>query len=111
MFPSAVILEIRRLLDEGELSRRAIAAKIGVSRGLVNNVANGQRGLRRHKSALARLSPEQLLGTPARCRHCGGLVYQPCLLCRARTYKWRVAQIRRSASLELVARTESRCVA
>ena len=30
-----VVLEIRRLLDESELSQRAIARQLGVSRGVV----------------------------------------------------------------------------
>ena len=87
MFPNAVILEIRSLLDEGEFSHRAIAEKVGVSRGVVNNIAGGRRGLRSHQTEQVRLSRDHGLGTPVRCRRCGGLVYEPCLLCRARKHR------------------------
>jgi hypothetical protein len=101
MFPNAVILEIRNLLDEGELSHRAIAEKVGVSRGVVDNIAGGRRALRDHQSACVRLSREHGLGTPVRCRKCGGLVYEPCLLCRAREHQRIVLEIRRAVRSQL----------
>ena len=39
------VLEVKELLDKGTLSRRAIARLTGVSRGSVNAIANGERGL------------------------------------------------------------------
>jgi transcriptional regulator with XRE-family HTH domain len=99
MFPPAVILEIRRLLDEGDLSHRAIAEQMGVSRGVVNNIARGRRGPRVHKNSSTCPSALHVLNTPARCRKCGGLVYQPCLLCRTRAYQRLVNRPRRPPPL------------
>jgi hypothetical protein len=81
MLPDALILEIRRLLDEGQLTHRLIAAKVGVSRGLVTNISRGRRNLR--------MNGEGKFSIPARCRHCGGMVYKPCVLCRTRAYQLR----------------------
>jgi hypothetical protein len=97
MFPNAVILEIRSLLDEGELSHRAIAEMVGVSRGVVDNIADGRRGLRYHKDDRVRQSHDQIQRIPRRCRCCGGLVFEPCLLCRTRSYQQRIQEIRRHA--------------
>ncbi len=97
MFPNAVILQIRSLLDEGELSHRAIAEKLGVSRGVVNNIAGGRRGLRSLKDDRVRQSREHFQSLPKRCRCCGGLVFGPCLLCRARDYQRRIQAVRRQA--------------
>lgn len=87
MYPNAVILEVRGLLEEGSLSHRAIASQLGVSRGVVDNIAAGRRGLRCHGDARPRNSREHALGTPSRCPHCGGLVYGACLLCQARSHQ------------------------
>lgn len=97
MYSNAVILEIRQLLDEGELSHRAIAARLHISRGVVTNIAAGRRSLRTRQTEHVRLSRDHSLGTPARCRHCGGLVYEPCLLCRTRNYQRRIQEVRRHA--------------
>ncbi len=83
MLQKEKVLEVKRLLDEGCLSRRAIAEQTGVSRGSVNAIANGDRGL--HGAG-----PEEVLQFPfrstvaKRCPGCGGLVYMPCVLCEAR---------------------------
>ena len=97
MFPNAVILEIRSLLDEGELSHRAIAEKVGVSRGVVDNIAGGRRNLRKHHEDRLRQSREHFQCIPKRCRCCGGLVFEPCLLCRTRNYQQRIHESRRHA--------------
>jgi hypothetical protein len=83
MYTLAVVDEIRRLLDQGELSQRAIARRLGVSRKVVAAVAAG----RRRSSEPVAPQPPKLVATevlPVRCRGCGGLVYPPCRLCRAR---------------------------
>ncbi|QEG37137.1 helix-turn-helix domain-containing protein [Bythopirellula goksoeyrii] len=82
------VLEIRRLLDAGQLSQRRIALKLGVSRGVVNSIANGRRGLHGRESCVSysRDAPEVVAH---RCRGCGAMVYMPCLLCRARQYRLR----------------------
>lgn len=83
------VLEVKRLLDEGGLSRRAIARRTGVSRGSVNAIANGERGL-------FAFDPKDLDGpvreaVATRCPGCGGLVYMPCVLCEARAHLGRAA--------------------
>lgn len=85
MLQKEKVLEVKRLLDDGDLSRRAIAEQTGVSRGSVNAIANGERGL--HGA-----EPDDLIEIPfrstvaERCRGCGGLVYMPCVLCQARVH-------------------------
>lgn len=79
------VLEIRRLLDEGRLSQRKIAVRLGVSRSTVGLIATGQRPLV-GREASSDPSPwdyysDQL---PSRCPECGGMVFKPCVLCRAR---------------------------
>lgn len=92
------VLEVKRLLDEGQLSRRAIAAQTAVSRGSVNAIANGERGLHGRlpdddpDDGLPRLST-----VPQRCPGCGGFVFMPCVLCEARVYTERSADPRRVA--------------
>ena len=88
MLSDEVVLEIRRLLDEGNLSWRAIGERIGVSRTMVGHVAKGRR---RPKSLVA----EGKTQLPSRCRKCGGMVYKPCRLCRVRSYQRVTAQIQR----------------
>jgi hypothetical protein len=87
MLSDSVVSEIHRLLSEGRLSRRAIARQIGVSRGSVNLIANGRREAREDQPADKRR--RQKRGLARRCRQCGGRVYLPCLLCRARAYQRR----------------------
>jgi len=90
MLPLGLILEVRRLIDEDELSYRAIARKLGVGHATVNRIAHGLRRHRRWMSA-----DDRAMGIPIRCRGCGGLVYEPCLLCRARAVRERADLIRR----------------
>ncbi|WP_197526099.1 hypothetical protein [Botrimarina colliarenosi] len=74
------VLEVRRLLDEGQLSRRAIAAATGVSRGSVGAIAKGERGL----FGAPPVEPEVFRSAAAqRCPGCGGMVFLPCVLCEA----------------------------
>ncbi len=86
MLSLTVVGEIQLLLDEGELSQRKIAAKLNVSRGTVNAIASGKRGLFGRELDPLDLDDELDDLTPERCPGCGGLVYMPCLLCRAREY-------------------------
>lgn len=81
MLDSSVIGEVRRLLAAGQLSQRAIARRLGVSRGTVNAVALGRR---KDRSSPERdeLPPAFTDGPPERCPGCGGLVRMPCLACR-----------------------------
>jgi hypothetical protein len=85
MHPLATVIEIDRLLKEGELSQRKIAVRLGVSRGTVTAIASGRRGLHgqdsRHEDESMRKSP------PERCPRCGYFVSLPCLVCRTRDYR------------------------
>jgi hypothetical protein len=81
MLSDAIVLETRRLLDEGQLTWRAIAERLDVSRSFVGNIATGRRTLRTMPIE------EKHDSLASRCRECGGLVYKPCRLCRTRTYQ------------------------
>ena len=72
---------VERLLDEGELSQRAIARETGVSRGSVHRIKTGKRVLCRANGHALLPGPSGPLG---RCPGCGGMVQQPCITCRAR---------------------------
>lgn len=87
MLPFAKVKEIRRLLDEGTLSQRKIASMLKVSRGIVGAIASGKRGLygKEPKVDLPGIPDEDQ--EPERCSSCGGTVYMPCVLCRAREYR------------------------
>lgn len=97
MLPTALIMEVRRLLDRRELSHREISKRLGVSRGLINAMANGQRGNhgRDPGEATPTSSPRRELTSPMRCPECGGLVYPPCRLCAARAFQERSLKILR----------------
>jgi hypothetical protein len=84
MLSTALVHEIDRLLKEGELSHRKIAARLGVSRGVIGAIANGRRGLYGKEP----LNEDRHSLTPTapatRCCRCGYRVYLPCLICEAR---------------------------
>ncbi len=89
-----LVEEICRLLEEGDLSQRKIAKKLGVSRGTVSALATGRRGAygREPKDD----APETL-GPPERCPGCGMLVVLPCVYCRAVEYRQRTSCQREAA--------------
>jgi hypothetical protein len=87
MLSVTLVEEIDRLLQEGKLSQRKIAARLKVSRGTVGSIASGRRGLYGHESQLAQEDPLRHEGPPERCPHCGFRVYMPCLVCRIRAYR------------------------
>jgi hypothetical protein len=62
---------------------------VGVSRGLVAEMARGRRGNhgRDAEQDQRRTSPYRELTIPTRCPTCGGMVYAPCRLCRARVVR------------------------
>lgn len=94
MLSREIVLEVKRLLDEGELSQRRIARLLKVSRGTVGAIATNRRGL--HGREGSRYTQLQLFATrPTRCKRCGGYVYAPCLLCRAREYRQREEELKR----------------
>jgi hypothetical protein len=87
MLSDSLVAEIRRLLDDGRLSQRAIARKLGVSRGSVDGIASGRRIVSERDADDETMRCKKR--APRRCCGCGGLVYLPCLLCRARAYRQR----------------------
>ena len=97
MLSIAVVQEIRRLLDERQMSQRAIALKLGVSRAIVSSMASGQRGLfgREPGDQPERVSPKHETSLPIRCRSCGGMIHAPCRLCEAREFRRRTMLLRR----------------
>ena len=88
MLPTTLVHEIDRLLREGELSHRKIAAHLGVSRGTISAIASGRRGLY-GKEPFEPHSPLVPSSPPTRCPHCGYRVYLPCLICRIRQHQQR----------------------
>jgi hypothetical protein len=84
MLSADVIREVRRLLDEDELSQRAIAARLNISRGVVNAVAHRRRDEHGPRSRWA--NPQPAGAYPDRCPTCGGLVFMPCRLCTTRAF-------------------------
>lgn len=93
MLSLVTVHEIRRLLDEKALSQRKIALQLEVSRGTVQDIASGRRGLfgrlpEDESSVLSRYATP-----PERCCSCGGTVFKPCLLCQAREYRARRHEI------------------
>jgi len=81
MIAPKIVAEVRRLLAAGTHSQRKIARLTGISRGTVGAIASGRRP-DYHESSDD--GPEEPAGPPERCPGCGGMVYMPCLLCRAR---------------------------
>jgi hypothetical protein len=85
MIAPKVVAEIRRLLAEETLSQRKIGQLMGVSRGSVAAIASGRRP--DYEELYHQSWDEQgdePAGPPERCPGCGGMVYMPCQLCRAR---------------------------
>ncbi len=100
MLPLAVVEEIRRHLNEGRLSQRKIAAKLGISRGTVGAIASGRRGVYGRESDHSDpLLPDMEL-LAERCSSCGGMVHKPCVLCQARTYRRRQKRLAELQSAE-----------
>jgi hypothetical protein len=93
MLPIALVNEIDSLIHEGSLSHRRIAARLGVSRGIVSAIANRRRGLYGH-DPFAKHSPLVPTSPPTRCPTCGYRVYLPCLVCRTREHNQRQSILR-----------------
>ncbi|MGI9430217.1 MAG: hypothetical protein ACR2NM_16265 [Bythopirellula sp.] len=94
MLPLAVVQEIRRFLDAGELSQRKIACQLGVSRGTVGAIASGRRGTHGREPNTDRPELCCYERPPKRCRGCGARVYLPCILCRTRAFQARHLSVR-----------------
>jgi transcriptional regulator with XRE-family HTH domain len=86
MIDANVVGEVQNLLAAGEMSQRAIARILGISRGTVDAIAAGKRpdyeAIRRSRQENE--TGDEPIGPPMRCPTCGGLVYMPCRLCAVR---------------------------
>lgn len=101
MLSITAVEEIGFHLEAGQLTHRAIAKKVGVSRSTVAALAWGRRGSHGRSPDPEPLEPPEFAAPapPARCPECGYLVHLPCLICRTREY-CRARQIfARSSSL------------
>src|SRR5262245_8664085 len=86
MLAKSLVEEIDRLLHEGRLSQRKIAAQLRVSRGTVSAIASGRRGVHgREVDDEERYLHHRQSGAE-RCPRCGYLVYMPCLICLNREF-------------------------
>lgn len=87
MLAKSTVLEVDRLLKQGKLSQRKIAARLGVSRASVAAIASGRRGLHGKESADVGKRSKSTSGPPQRCPTCGHRVYLPCLICQTQQYQ------------------------
>ena len=77
-----LVVETKRLQALGTLSQRAIALRVGISRGSVGNILHGRR---REDQEQCYPGVDETPCPPTRCGGCGGkIVILPCRLCRAR---------------------------
>jgi hypothetical protein len=95
MLAKSTVDAIVQLLQAGELSQRKIAARLGVSRGIVGSIASGRRGFYgREPDDDGELGPGMPRSPAVRCPHCGYRVYLPCLICRTREFRQSQAILR-----------------
>ena len=87
MLALSTVLEIDRLLQQGTLSQRQIAARLGVSRGTVGAIASGRRGLVGTEPPAHGALTAASRARPERCLRCGHRVRMPCLVCSTRHYQ------------------------
>ena len=92
MLTTAVVQEIDRLIREGELSQRQIAARLCVSRGIISAIASGRRSLYGKEPQSVRTPSGESI--PTRCPDCGYRVFLPCLICRVREHNSRQIVLR-----------------
>jgi hypothetical protein len=89
MLATALVQEIDRLVKQGQLSHRKIAMRLGVSRGTVNAIASGRRGLHGKDASSDDCDTSAALLPATRCSRCGYRIYAPCLICRTRDHRRR----------------------
>jgi len=81
--------QIRNLLNNSSLSQRQIAKRLGLAKSTIGKIAK-RKIIRRKPQSLNTSRPghkrfyDEPSGPPERCPGCGGLVFMPCQLCRAR---------------------------
>jgi hypothetical protein len=89
MIATDVVREIRLMLADGKLSQRAIAVRMGVSRGTVNAIAQGKRADYSRRGLEKDFKFVPPAGRLKRCPICGALVRMPCLACYLDSWKRR----------------------
>jgi transcriptional regulator with XRE-family HTH domain len=87
MIALPTVQEIDRLLKEGQLSQRQIAARLGVGRATVGAIASGRRGLHGREAPAPGLASIKSGAQAQRCPQCGHRVYAPCQICLAREHR------------------------
>ncbi len=91
MLSPTIVDEVKRLLEEGGQTRKAMAKKAGCSYGSVNNIAN-RLGVRQ-QTAEVRIQdsrtapPDGLDGPVGRCKKCGRRIVLPCRACEVERLK------------------------
>jgi len=79
LLPPALIRDIQLMLD-ARFTRRDIASRLDVSRGVVDQVARGDR----KPSLLASTDEDRPVLSVRRCPDCGNVVEMPCRACQVR---------------------------
>lgn len=85
MLPQAIIDEAMRLIATG-LSQRKVASQLGISRGVVGDLASGKRQPHGRDDSPSKLQP-RVVQPLRRCKKCGMTVSFPCVACRAKLYR------------------------
>jgi hypothetical protein len=93
---------IEQLLIDGKLSYRKIARLTGVSRGTVGVIASRRWQKWPYPIRFWEEDAPVSDTPPERCPECGGMVYMPCRLCRARK------ELAKSPDLRALTRTNAR---
>lgn len=94
MLSNEVVAEIKRLLTT-RLSHRAIARKMGVSRGSVGAIASGKRRVYTRPQRELSSDDVEFSGPVERCPGCGRLIQMPCRACRVEWRGQRLDKLRR----------------
>ena len=83
MLSRAMVDKIKQMLEQGNLSNREIARKLGVSRGTVDSISSGARRDHCREDTVASNEPPNEEGL---CDGCGHVVPLPCVYCAAEAY-------------------------
>jgi hypothetical protein len=81
MLDRQTVAAIQCLLATTDFSQRAIARRLGVSRGAVQSVVRRQSRLHSPLIRAADGAGNSRAGHPVRCSGCGAKVRMPCLAC------------------------------
>ena len=82
MLSNEVVRQVQECLDTTTLSHRAIARRVGVSRGTVQAIESGKRRIRDESPPKPEETAVVFSGPAVRCPGCGRKVHLPCMACR-----------------------------